>query len=72
MDKFKASVAPLTPMPTTEKHSVVAELPAAYGRSLPISEEEIAIINVSILEPPKHVLVIPHFPAAGRSKMTAS
>lgn len=42
MDKFRSQ----EPAVATRQLSV--EMPASYGRALPISEEEIAAINVSI------------------------
>lgn len=47
MDNFQSSVRPSSGA-VTNQHSVV-DLPASYGRPLPISEEEIASINVSLI-----------------------
>lgn len=50
MEKFGGSQeSPVLTKPSiTTKQSTPIELPASYGRALPISEEEISAINVSV------------------------
>ena len=59
-----------SPQPVAAKgKSSAVEVPANYGRSLPISEEEITAINVSVIEGKATVILSVLLFAAGRSKI---
>ena len=77
MDKFGGSQEPSVstkPSVATKQslQSTSVELPASYGRALPISEEEIEAINVSIHQVPSKRAINVCYLLAGWSKIAAA